>query len=188
MSDQSPRLIPFFLSLSIFLPPLLLLSLLSFYLSLCFFLSTLVPLFSLRLALFYFCFLFPSLLPSYPCFLFLLPFLSPSCLPFSPLSPFFFPPISTLPLFSLFFIPPLFCYPSPFPCPFLFRPPSSVRLSSPPHFYVFSFSSFYSAPFFRYFWLLYFLSLFPIHPCSIYLNISSGCVSSLPTFSSLFPT
>ena len=128
MSDQSPRLIPFFLSLSIFLPPLLLLSLLSFYLSLCFFLSTLVPLFSLRLALFYFCFLFPSLLPSYPCFLFLLPFLSPACLTFSPLSPFFFLPSPLYPFFlsSLFhpfsaillhfLVPSSFVHPLPSAC------------------------------------------------------------------------
>ena len=59
MSDQSPRLTPFFLSIPISLPPLLLHSLLSFYHSH----SLFLPFHSPRLALFCFCFLFPSLLP-----------------------------------------------------------------------------------------------------------------------------
>ena len=102
MSDQSPRLIPFFFSIPISLPPLLLHSFLSFYLSH----SLFLPFHSPHLALFCFCFLFPFLLPSYPCFLFLLPFLSPTCFPFSPFVLF----SSTLhfSLFSLFFNPPLF--------------------------------------------------------------------------------
>ena len=102
MSDQSPRLIPFFLSIPISLPPLLLHSLLSCYLSR----SLFLPFHSPHLALFCFCFLFPSLLPSYPCFLFLLPFLSPSCFPFSPFV--LFSSILHFSLFSLIFNPPLF--------------------------------------------------------------------------------
>ena len=174
MSDQSPLLIPFFLSIPISLPPLLLYSLLSFYLSH----SLFLPFHSPHLALFCFCFLFPS----FPCFLFLLPFLSPSCFPFSPSVLFFLP--SPLFPFSLFFNPPLFYYSSPSPCRFLFRPPSPVRLSFPPLFSLFSFPSIYSVPLFPYYWLLFILSLFPFCPFSIYLLNFSGYVSSLFTLSS----
>lgn len=101
MSGQSPRLILFFLSIPISLPPLLLRPLLSFYHSH----SLFLPFHSPRLALFCFCFLFPSLLPSYPCFLFLLPFLSPSCFPFFCS---FFPPLSTFPFFLSSLMRPFF--------------------------------------------------------------------------------
>ena len=116
-------------------------------LSLCFFLSTLRASLSSAFAF--------SFLPS---FLLIFAFSSsfPSSLP--PVSPslllFFFSSPLHFSLFSLFFNPPPFYYPSPFPCRFLFRPPSPVRLSFPPLFSLFSFPSIYSVLLFPYSWLL----------------------------------
>ena len=170
MSDQSPRLTPFFLSIPISLPPLLLHSLLSFYHSH----SLFLPFHSPRLALFCFCFLFPSLLP------FILAFSSSfpsSLLPVSPsLLLFFFSSPLHFSLFSLFFNPPLFYYPYPFPCRFRFRPPSPVRLSFPPLFSLFSFPSIYSVPLFPYSW-----HLLP-YPCSPFIHSLFIFTSSLVTF------
>ena len=169
MSDQSPRLIPFFLSIPISLPPLLLHSLLSFYLTFCFFLSTLRASLSSAFAF--------SFLPS---FLLIFAFSSsfPSSLP--PVSPslllFFFSSPLHFSLFSLFFNPSPFYYPSPFPCRFLFRPPSPVRLSFPPLFSLFSFPSIYSDLLFPYSWLL--LS----YPWSHFIHSLFIFSSSLVTF------
>ena len=178
MSDQSPRLIPFFLSIPISLPPLLLHSLLSFYLSHFLFL----PFHSPRLALFYFCFLFPSLLPSYLCFLLLLPFLSPSCFPFSPIVLFFLPS-PLFPFFSLLYSAPFLLsfsislslpISSSLSCPLVL--PSTLFSILFPLYLLSSTLPVLLAP--------VILSLIPSYPFSIYLLIFSGYVSSLFTFSS----
>ena len=177
MSDQSPRLIPFFLFRSLCPLSSYILSFLSISLTLCFFLSTLRTSLSSAFAF--------SLLPS---FLPILAFSSsfPSSLP--PVSPslllFFFSSTLHFSFFSVFFNPPLFYYPSPFSCRFLFRPPSPVCLSFPQLFSLFSFPSIYSVPLFPYSWILFIISLFPFYPLSIYLLNFSGYVSSLFTFSS----
>ena len=102
MSDQSPRLIPFFLSIPISLPlSSCTLFFLSISLTFCFFLSTLRASLSSAFAF--------SFLPS---FLLIFAFSSsfPSSLP--PVSPslllFFFPPLSTFPFFLSSLIRPLF--------------------------------------------------------------------------------